>query len=42
MSDTSKTKSRRHRKNAKAGSARKKKLAKKGSTPRFPIHPDKD
>jgi hypothetical protein len=41
MSDTSKTKARRHRKTAAQGQARKKKLEKHGTTPKFPIHPDK-
>ena len=41
MSDTGKTRSRRHRKNAGQGQDRKKKLAKEGSTPKFPIHLDK-
>ncbi len=41
MSNTSKTETRRRRKTANVGQARKKKLAKKGTTPPFPIHPDK-
>jgi hypothetical protein len=41
MSDTSKTEARRQRKNAAQGRDRKKKLAKEGTTPKFPIHPDK-
>ncbi len=41
MSDTGKTRSLRHRKNAAQGGARKKKLEKEGTTPKFPIHPDK-
>ena len=41
MSDTSKTKAKRRRKAAAQGKDRKKKLEKQGSTPRFPIHPDK-
>jgi len=41
MSDTSKTEARRQRKNAAQGKDRKKKLAKLGTTPKFPIHPDK-
>jgi len=41
MSDTSKTEARRQRKNAAQGRDRKKKLAKLGTTPKFPIHPDK-
>lgn len=40
MSDTSKTKSKRRRKNARQGRDRKKKLEKQGSTPKFPIQPD--
>lgn len=39
MSATSKTKTRRLNKTRKAGADRKKKLAKKGTTPAFPIHP---
>ena len=42
MSDTSKTKTRRRRKTAAQGKDRKKKLEKQGTTPRFPIHPDRD
>ena len=41
MSDTGKTKARRQRKNAAQGRARKKKLEKEGTTPKFPIHPEK-
>ena len=41
MSDTSKTEARRQRKNAAQGRDRKKKLEKEGTTPKFPIHPDK-
>jgi hypothetical protein len=41
MSITSKTETRRQIKAAKQGKARKKKLAKKGTTPAFPIHPEK-
>jgi hypothetical protein len=41
MSDTGKTKARRHRKNAAQGRDRKKKLEKLGTTPKFPIHPEK-
>jgi len=41
MSDTSKTEARRQRKNAAQGKDRKKKLVKEGTTPKFPIHPDK-
>ena len=40
MSDTSKTKTRRRRKATARGKDRKKKLEKRGTTPRFPIHPD--
>ncbi len=40
MSITSKTETRRRRKAAKVGQDRKKKLAKKGTTPTFPIHPE--
>ncbi len=40
MSDTSKTESKRRRKAATQGRDRKKKLEKRGSTPKFPIHPD--
>ena len=39
MSDTSKTETRRANRSKKAGQDRKKKLA-KGTTPKFPIHPD--
>ena len=42
MSDTSKTKARRSRKNAAQGKDRKKKLEKLGTTPKFPIHEDGD
>jgi len=41
MSDTSKTEARRRRKSAAQGKARKKKLEKHGTTPEFPIDPDK-
>lgn len=41
MSNTGETKSRRRRKRSAAGKDRKKKTAKEGSTPKFPIHPDK-
>ncbi len=41
MSDTGKTKARRRRKNAAQGKDRKKKLEKLGTTPKFPIDPDK-
>ena len=41
MSDTSKTKAKRRRKAAAQGKDRKKKLAKQGTTPKFPIDPDK-
>lgn len=41
MSDTGKTKTRRRRKSAAQGKDRKKKLAKLGTTPKFPIDPDK-
>jgi hypothetical protein len=41
MSDTGKTRARRHRKIAAQGKDRKKKLEKEGTTPKFPIHPDK-
>lgn len=40
MSATSKTKTRRQNKTTKAGRARKKQLDKKGTTPKFPIHPE--
>lgn len=40
-SNTTKTESRRRRKRAKAGKDRKKQTAKEGSTPKFPVHPDK-
>lgn len=39
MSDTSKTRTRRENKKRKMGQKRKKQLAKKGTTPAFPIHP---
>lgn len=41
MSDTGKTKARRHSKVVAQGKDRKKKLAKEGTTPKFPVHPDK-
>jgi len=41
MSDTSKTKARRRRKKASQGKDRKKTLEKRGTTPKFPIHPEK-
>lgn len=41
MSDTGKTKSRRRRKIAAQGKDRKRKLEKLGTTPKFPIHPEK-
>ena len=41
MSDTSKTKAKRRRKAAAQGKDRKKKLVKQGTTPKFPIHPEK-
>lgn len=41
MSDTGKTKARRRRKKAAQGKDRKKKLEKLGTTPKFPIDPDK-
>jgi len=40
MSDTGKTRARRHKKNAAQGRDRKKKLEKEGTTAKFPIHPD--
>ena len=40
MSDTGKTKAKRRRKVAARGKDRKKKLAKLGTTPKFPIDPD--
>ncbi len=40
MSDTSKTRTRRTLRKANMGKARKKKLAKEGTTPAFPIHPE--
>lgn len=42
MSDTSKTKSKRRRKQAARGKDRKKQLEKHGTTPKFPIDPEKD
>jgi hypothetical protein len=41
MSNTGKTRTRRRRKSAAQGKDRKKKLAKHGTTPKFPIDPDK-
>jgi hypothetical protein len=41
MSDTGKTRARRQRKTAAQARDRKKKLEKEGTTPKFPIHPDK-
>lgn len=41
VSDTGKTTMIRKRKKTKQGAKRKKKLAKYGSTPKFPIHPGK-
>ena len=41
MSDTSKTKAKRRRKAATQGKDRKRKLEKQGTTPKFPIDPDK-
>jgi hypothetical protein len=41
MSISSKTETRRENKTTKLGRARKKKLAKNGTTPAFPIHPEK-
>ena len=41
MSDTGKTRARRQRKTAAQGRDRKKKLEKEGTTPKFPIHPEK-
>ncbi|MGB3051063.1 MAG: hypothetical protein WBB42_08685 [Polyangiales bacterium] len=41
MSDTGKTKARRRRKVAAQGKDRKKKLEKLGTTPKFPLDPDK-
>ena len=41
MSDTSKTETRRLNKKRKSGRKSKKERAKKGTTPKFPIHPDK-
>ncbi|MEM6957368.1 MAG: hypothetical protein AAF411_05525 [Myxococcota bacterium] len=40
MSDTSKTRTRRENRKANFGKKRKKALAKNGTTPKFPIHPD--
>lgn len=40
MSDTSKTRTRRENKKRKMGQDKKKQRAKKGTTPKFPIHPD--
>ncbi len=40
VSDTQKTERKRQAKQAKAGKARKKALEKKGTTPKFPIHPE--
>ena len=40
MSNTKKTKTKRRRKEAAAGRDRKKKLAKEGTTPKFPIDPE--
>jgi hypothetical protein len=39
VSDTGKTESKRRRKQAAGGQDRKKALEKKGTTPKFPIHP---
>jgi len=41
MSDTSKTEAKRRRKAAAQGKDRKRKLEKQGSTPKFPIDPEK-
>lgn len=41
MSDTSKTKARRRRKKAAQGKDRKRTLEKQGTTPKFPIDPEK-
>jgi hypothetical protein len=41
MSNTGKTRARRQRKNAAQGRDRKKKLVKLGTTPKFPIDPEK-
>ena len=41
MSLTSKTESRRRRKQAKQGRKRKRELERRGTTPKFPIHPEK-
>ena len=40
VSDTGKTRRRRHRKQAKAGKDRKRALESNGTTPAFPIHQD--
>lgn len=40
MSASSKTKTRRNNKTTKMGRARKKQLEKKGTTPKFPVHPE--
>lgn len=40
MSDTSKTRTRRQNRDKNMGKDRKKQLAKKGTTPVFPIHPE--
>ena len=42
MSDTGKTKTRRRRKQASQGKDRKRKLAKEGTTRRFPIDPSEE
>ena len=42
MSDTSKTKTRRQLKQKSMGKKRKKALEKNGTTPKFPIHKDKN
>ncbi|MFW6050215.1 MAG: hypothetical protein ACODAU_03515 [Myxococcota bacterium] len=41
VSDTSKTEARRRLKQAAAGKARKKAQQKHGTTPKFPVHPEK-
>ena len=41
MSDTSKTKARRRRKKTAQGKDRKKALEKQGTTPKFPLQPEK-
>lgn len=41
MSDTSKTRARRRKKKTAQGQDRKKKLAKHGTTPKFPLDPSK-